>query len=319
MNLKSLLKRTFFFRNPNFSLGVTLVFLPALFFNGKTRVIFFVLVVFLFFIRKVNNKLNKIYKVSRIHLQRRVFKNRSFDCVLIGGSNAYFSINTSLFNNINCINLSLPAEDGDFDNYYSFLKRLKIKSNKIIYSTLNLTNLSNKNNLYLKNKYPELNKDYRLKQSFIKFQNLRKIKVPNVVDNWGGGGNGYYVDELGNIFFDKEILNFNKFTYCEYNNFDSSVAELFLKKIDVFLEIFNSSKIFLVFPSICVNSSDLEKWNNYLKDFKEFMKTQRTEIIFYNKIFYTNRDLFLDTYSHPDNFIKDKNSLEINNYISKNN
>ena len=135
----------------------------------------------------------------------------------------------------------------------------------------------------------------------------------------GGGGNGYYFDELGNIFFDKEILNFNKFTYCEYNNFDSSVAELFLKKINVFLKIFNSLKIFLVFPSICVNSSDLGKWNNYLKDFKEFMKTQRTEIIFYNKIFYTNRDLFLDTYSHPDNFIKDKNSLEINNYISKHN
>jgi hypothetical protein len=133
MNLKGLLKRTFFVRNPNFSLGVTLVFLPALFFNGEIRVIFFFLVVFLFFIRKVNNKLNKIYKVSRIHLQRRVFKNRSFDCVLIGGSNAYFSINTSLFNNINCINLSLPAEDGDFDNYCSFLKRLKIKSNKIIY------------------------------------------------------------------------------------------------------------------------------------------------------------------------------------------
>jgi hypothetical protein len=35
--------------------------------------------------------------------------------------------------------------------------------------------------------YPELNKNYRLKQSLIKFQNLRKIKVPNVVDNWGGG------------------------------------------------------------------------------------------------------------------------------------
>jgi hypothetical protein len=72
-----------------------------------------------------------------------------------------------------------------------------------------------------------------LKQSFIKFQNLRKIKVPNVVGNWGGGGNRYYFDELGNIFFDKEILNFNKFTYCEYNNFNSSVAELFLKKINV--------------------------------------------------------------------------------------
>ena len=311
MKLKDLLKRTFFLRNPNFSLGVTLLFLPVLFFNGKIRVIFFILIIFIFFIRKVNNKLNKIYNVSGIHLQRSIFKNRSFDFVLIGGSNAYFSVNTSLFNNINCINLSIPAEDGDFDNYCYFLKRLKIKSDKVIYSSLHLSQLSNKNNLYLKSKHTQLNKNYKLKESFINFQNSRKINLREK--------KYYYFDKLGNIFFDKDLLNYKKFTYAEYNSFDYLVADLFLKRINIFLEIFNSSEIFLVFPSICVKFSDLEKWNNYLNDFKEFMKKQKTKIIFYDKIFYTERNLFLDTYSHTDNYIKNKNSLKINNYFLKNN
>jgi hypothetical protein len=314
MNLKGLLKRTFFFKNPNFSLGVTLIFLPALFFDRKIRVISFILIVILFFIRKINNKLNKIYKVSGIHLQRRAFKNSFFDTVLIGGSNAYFGINTSLFNNINCINLSIPAEDGDFENYCFLLKRLNIKSDKIIYSTLHLTQLSNKNNLYLKSKNLQLNKNNKLKESFINFQNLRKINILPERKH-------YYFDNLGNIFFDKNLLYLSKFAYAEYNDFDYSVADFFLKKIDVFLDIFNSSKIYLVFPNICVKHSDLEKWNNYLNEFKEFMKKQKVKIIFYHKTFYTEKDreLFLDTYGHPDNFLRDKNSLEINNFIFKNN
>ena len=195
MNLKGLLKRTFFFKNPNFSLGVTLIFLPALFFDRQIRVISFILIVILFFTRKINNKLNKIYKVSGIHLQRRAFKNSSFDTVLIGGSNAYFGINTSLFNNINCINLSIPAEDGDFDNYCSFLKRLKIKSDKIIYSTLNLTQLSNKNNLYLKSKNPQLNKNNKLnkiyKVSGIHLQR-RAFKNSSFDTVLIGGSNAYF-------------------------------------------------------------------------------------------------------------------------------
>lgn len=309
MNLKSLLKRTFFLRNPNFSLGVTLLFLPILFFEGEIRIIFFILIVLIFFIRKINNKLNKIYNVTGVHLQRRVFKNRSFNCVLIGGSNAYFGINTSLFNNINCINLTLPAEDGDFDNYCYFLKRLNIKSDKIIYSTLHLTQLSNKNNLYLKSINPKLNKSYKFKQSFIHIQNLRKISILPEKKH-------YYFDELGNIFFDKNLLIYKKFTYAEYNDFDYSVADVFLEKINKLIEIFKSSEIFLVFPSICVKSSDLKKWNNYLNDFKEFMKKQRIKTIFYKKIFYTKRRLFLDTYAHPVNSIKEKNSLEINNFFN---
>ena len=106
---------------------------------------------------------------------------------------------------------------------------------------------------------------------------------------------------------------------AKYNDFDYSVADFFLKKIDVFLDIFNSSKIYLVFPNIFVKHSDLEKWNNYLNEFKEFMKKQKVKIIFYHKTFYKDRELFLDTYSHTDNVLRDKNSLEINNFVFKNN
>ena len=314
MNLKGLLKRTFFFKNPNFSLGVTLVFLPALFFDRKIRVISFILIVILFFTRKINNKLNKIYKFTGIHLQRRLFKNSSFDTVLIGGSNAYFGINTSLFNNINCINLSLPYEDGDFYHYCYFLKKLKIKSDKIIYSTIQLTQLSNKNYLYLKKKDTQLIKHYKLKETFRNFQKFTKINIFPEKKR-------YYIDDLGNVFFDKNSFYLNKLSYPEYNDFDYTAADFFSKKIDIFLEIFNSLKIFLVFPCILVKSTDLEKWNNYLNDFKEFMKKQKVKTLFYDKIFYTEKEryLFLDTFSHPNNVIRDKNSLEINNFVFKNN
>jgi hypothetical protein len=119
----------------------------------------------------------------------------------------------------------------------------------------------------------------------------------------------YYFDNLGNIFFDKNSLYLSKFAYAEYNDFDYSVADFFLKKIDVFLDILNSSKIYLVFPNICVKHSDLEKWNNYLNDLASgymaaFLSQEDTTYNDYLRFMETIRQID-ERRRHPDNWFID--------------
>lgn len=256
---------------------------------------------------------NFYYNQNRLAVRNNyVMANKSFDYIVVGGSNAKWGIDTSDYKSANSdiANLSIPSGGFVFKNYADHLKDLNIKSKSIVYSSYDILQL-NKNvsldevglDLY----GAKINRHFfasrRLINSILK--NIKNtLKTYNLIPDY------YQVDKLGNFH------NFN----CNINKqidpikpglFNEDKANEFIQRITLLKSIFGASDVILRFPPIYINEDKTEEWGLYIDSLRKFCIKNNIHFYISAKPLYSDQNYFCNYAHHPNEKLQQKISDEL--------
>lgn len=246
----------------------------------------------------------------RVDLFQVNLSNKSYEGLILGGSNAIWGINSSPYgmspNNI-IANLAINHEGYSWINYANFLISLNVQSNWALYSSYDVLQLSDTVNLDddSANLIGE-------KEKYIFFGNTRLINIiksaiaPVPINI---AAPAYEIDVYGNA------SNFtctpNSVRPLSFQPFSIKKGEIVLARVNRLKKILGTNKIILRFPPVYVKQGDLSKWNSYLVRLKNFMESNGVIFFSHDVSFYPEKSLFCDAPHHPNGKLQQELSIEL--------
>ena len=256
---------------------------------------------------------NFYYNQNRLAVKNNyVMANKSFDYIVVGGSNGKWGIDTSDYKSFNSdiANVSIPSGGFVFKNYADHLKNLNIKSKNIIYSSYDILQL-NKNasldevglDLY----GAKINRHFFASHRLI---NSIQKNIKNTLKTYNLIPDHYQIDNLGN--FHNFNCNFNKkLDPVKPGLFDEDKANEFIKRVSTLKSVFGASDVILRFPIIYINGDRQAEWEQYIDSLRKFCLKNNIHLYISAKPLYTDQAYFCNYAHHPNEKLQQKISDEL--------
>lgn len=275
---------------------------------------FYIAVFLIAFIAVINyGYRNFYYNQNRLAVKNNyVMANKSYEYIVVGGSNAKWGIDTSDYKSANSdiANISIPSGGFVFKNYADHLKDLNIKSKIIIYSSYDILQLNKDASL------DEIGLDlYGAKINRHFFASHRLINsiqknIKNTLKTYNLIPDYYQVDNLGN--FHNFNCNFNKrIDPINPSLFDEDKANEFIKRILTLKSIFGASDVILRFPTIYINGDRQADWEQYIDALRKFCIKNNIHFYVSAKPLSTDQSYFCNYAHHPNEKLQQKISDEL--------
>src|SRR5262249_37706116 len=193
--------------------------------------------------------------------------------MIIGGSNVIYGIQSKVVANdigsssvaTSVKNLALMSEGFDFSNYVSWLSHFSAAPSFIIYSTI---------------KVYFLNRSHRVHNENVKLDGDPRI--------------GFFSSErlINKLWGRTKLLDFDQFgdlrSYecdgaiypIDFESFDEQAADLFLGDVQVLLNMYANSKIFLRIPPAYVRAEEKRDWDRYFALLESYGKKRGIDGLF---------------------------------------
>jgi hypothetical protein len=242
----------------------------------------------------------------RVEALKTNLSNKSYEGLILGGSNAIWGINSTPYSILPdrvISNLAIHSEGHNWRSYYNFLASMNIQTNWLVYSSYDFLELTN--GAALDDNSSNLIGE---KQKYVFFGGIRLIGIiKNIIAP--APNNFYSIDIYGNA--SNFICNSSLITPVKFGPFSLKKGEIILGRVNELKKLFGTQKIILRFPPIYIKDADVLKWNNYLKELRNFMESNKVGFFSHNDSFFTKSDLMCDGPHHPNDMTQQMLSREL--------
>jgi hypothetical protein len=215
--------------------------------------------------------------------QTNIITNNELNCLILGGSNAVFSLSAEQISNnteLNCYNLSLLNEGYSFHSYWNFIKSLSLNKDNIQYIFYSSAlPLRNDEFYFEKEKNADSGIGIQGDQSFSLVDRSLASHLANILV-----GKNFFEPEksypLPNKYGDFDFSKYN----CEFNNIGNEYGSLYWQDLKLLNRwansqlnemkfLFKNAHLYLLVPSVLYG----ENYNNF--ENKKAMKELESAVL----------------------------------------